>query len=673
MDAKQLNKTGTSFLVDLPNELTAARWYFLSLVALAIPSLPALFERGKESGHTIGSYSLLWLFLLSFAIALLLVELVLMVLLWTRASGGMAQFIHRLYARLVKLGWLNALAILAIWTGFVYLVYWRYQKHFTDFAPQVWLFWLVTGGGALFLAAWKKIPYSLALLATAIFYGAGIKALGYLPEISSYPFSLSWSEASRYYYASLPYSRGLYGFQIPLSSLHPTRYLLQSMAFLAPGAGIAFHRFWQVALWISLSLLTGLALARRFRLASGLTILALSAWAALFVMQGPVYYHLLVCVILVLIGFDRKRFWKTLIFVVLASAWAGISRVNWMPVPAILAAALYLLEKPVCADAALARGPAATWLRYLRAPLAWGIAGGAAALASQAAYVLVSGHENASDFGTSFSSPLLWYRLFPSPTFPLGVIPAILLVSAPLLVLIGNNWRRRPSDWHLLRILGLSGLALILLLGGLVVSAKIGGGSNIHNLDAFLALLLVIGVSIGLGGFASETGGHARVWRPWLLLMALVIVPVIWNLNIKDPFVSHDFTQANKDIDELTTIVQKYASQGEILFITQRQVVMFDQMPGVRMVPDYELMTLMEMAIANNRPYLDRFKQDLQNHRFALIIADRQHTDIMDSEEYSFAEENNAWVENVSQPLLDYYQQVRFFKIQGIQLLVPKK
>jgi hypothetical protein len=91
------------------------------------------------------------------------------------------------------------------------------------------------------------------------------------------------------------------------------------------------------------------------------------------------------------------------------------------------------------------------------------------------------------------------------------------------------------------------------------------------------------------------------------------------------------------------------------------------------MVPDYELMTLMEMSIANNRAYLDRFQRDLQNHRFVLVVADRQHEYIMDPEGYSFAEENNAWVENVSQPLLKYYKEKLFFDTQGIQLLVPRK
>ena len=49
-------------------------------------------------------------------------------------------------------------------------------------------------------------------------------------------------------------------------------------------------------------------------------------------------------VILVLWGFDATHFWRNLVLVLVASLWAGISRVNWLPVPGMLAAALYLLE-----------------------------------------------------------------------------------------------------------------------------------------------------------------------------------------------------------------------------------------------------------------------------------------------------------------------------------------
>ena len=37
-------------------------------------------------------------------------------------------------------------------------------------------------------------------------------------------------------------------------------------------------------------------------------------------------------------------------------------------------------------------------------------------------------------------------------------------------------------------------ILLIFFAGGIVVSVKIGGGSNLHNMDAFLVFLLVAAV-----------------------------------------------------------------------------------------------------------------------------------------------------------------------------------
>jgi len=56
---------------------------------------------------------------------------------------------------------------------------------------------------------------------------------------------------------------------------------------------------------------------------------------------------------------------------------------------------------------------------------------------------------------------------------------------------------------------------------------------------------------------------------------------------------------------------------------------------GVPLVPDYELVTLMEMAMSGNMGYLDQFYADLHRQRFALIIARRQGTGIQSEDTYS--------------------------------------
>jgi hypothetical protein len=660
-----------AFTLPTPDDLLTARLFFLASAVLGGFALPQLLEQGKFSGRVVGTYSAQWLALLAFTFALAFMVLIVATAVWTqggqRKLGGWAARLRHAVERRAWLGWA---VFFAAWLAYAFVVLYRYQKHFADFLPQVWLFFLSVGVGALFLpGVLKRTPFFLSLLCTALVYGLGVKALGFLPEISSMPFSLTWSEGSRFYYASLPYAQALYGVDIPLPSLHPTRYLLQGMAFWAADAEIALHRFWQVALWISTSLLTGLVLARRFAAGRLALLLAGAAWGALFLLQGPVYYHLLVCAIVVLWGFDAARFWKTLLVVFVASLWAGLSRVNWLPVPAMLAVALYFVERPVGAGRPV--GLQAMWL-YLRAPAIWSVVGLAAALFSQEMYVLFSGHEDSSQFGTSFTSALLWYRLLPNPTYPMGVLLAVLLVSLPILTLLAMNWLRGRTHWHPLRILGILVMLAILFAGGLVVSVKIGGGSNLHNMDAFLTLLMVVGAAVAMGSFASETGGWPRVWRPWPLLLALALLPVVWNLNIGDPFVRRDLAQAEYDLAKLNEVVQEYSAKGDVLFITQRQLQVFGKIPGVPISPDYELMTLTEMSISDSPAYFEKFEQDLQNGRYALIVASRQNIVWKKPAVDSFAEENNAWVEKVALPLLKYYQEVKFFDTQSIQLLAPK-
>jgi hypothetical protein len=653
-----------SLSLPAPSDRVVVYGFFLIASIISAASLPGLFEHGSFSGRFIGTYSLQWVVLLSIVILLTAAEIAVLLLMATDRKGGLARAARLISDSLSRWGYFNMLAFALPWAIFVLAVLYRFEKNLAHFLPRVWLFLLAAALGAVFLSAlFKKITYFWAFLSTAVLYSAGIKAVGYFPDISAYPFSISWSEASRYYYASLPYARSLFSMDIPLSPWHPSRYLLQGMAFWLPEAGIWVHRLWQVVLWLGMPLLTGLVFVRRFQLSRDKAFI-LVVWSFLFLLQGPVYYHLLVSVVLVLWGFDAKRFWKTLIFVVLASLWAGISRVNWIPVPAFLAAALYLLNVPVSSS----RG----WIRYSLIPAAWGAAGVLAALTSQAAYVLVSGHEDTSGFASSFTSDLLWYRLLPNPTYPMGVFPAIMLVSLPLMLLVSVNWVRNKSGWHPIRIFGLSAMAFILLAGGLVVSTKIGGGSNIHNLDAFIVLLLIVGASIGLGGFALEKNQLAGVWRPWLLVMVIIAVPVIWNIDVGDPFIKRKFAQAEYDLEKLSAIVHKYSAEGEVLFITQRQLIVFDMIPGVNMVPEYELLTLSEMSISNNRAYLNRFYKDLENHRFTLIIADIQYGATKDPLIDSFAEENNAWAVNIAPYLLKYYQSDMVITTQGIDTLVPR-
>jgi len=75
---------------------------------------------------------------------------------------------------------------------------------------------------------------------------------------------------------------------------------------------------------------------------------------------------------------------------------------------------------------------------------------------------------------------------------------------------------------------------LVLLAGGLVVSTKIGGGSNLHNLDAYLTLLLVVGGWCyytrtnpdDVETTPTLTPGEPAARLPWIGLLYILLLPV---------------------------------------------------------------------------------------------------------------------------------------------------
>ena len=292
--------------------------------------------------------------------------------------------------------------------------------------PTIWTVWWLSflSGISLFLAFKENVNDLLSsderqhpiTDKLPILFGISLLIIGvlsrvalFLPTISSYPFSLGWSEGSRYYYASLFFSQSLYGEEIPWTFLHPTRYILQSIPFLLGKMPIWLHRSWQVILWIGLTAITSLSLAKRITRKKSLNFVFLSAWMFVFLFQGAVYYHLLIAVTIIFLGVKRDKPTLSFLAVILASLWAGISRLNWMPVPAMLAIMLYFLEEPVSKTPNL-------W-QYLKKPILWGITGTASALFSQNIYIFISGNtNNLSAFGSSFTSLLLWYRLLPNDT-----------------------------------------------------------------------------------------------------------------------------------------------------------------------------------------------------------------------------------------------------------------
>lgn len=599
-------------------------------------------------------------------LALALLALAVFILSWTPVFERIERVLAQGQDRLRRLGWLNLLVPLLLGALYLGLVYFPPTKLIADPSTfqglwtRIGLVWLLGLAAAPFIrAALKAMSLAEAAASGALFISALHQAGTFFSQVSDSPFSLGWSEASRFFYGSLFQSAAVYGQSTPLPFLHPSRYMLLSLPFLLNGLPIWADRLWQVLLWLGLTGLTAWILVRRLRLSGSAAAWVGWAWSFLFIFQGPVYYHLLVCAIPVLGWFDRKRFLRSLAIVLAASIWAGISRINWYPMPAFLAVMIYLLETPL---------PRARDLPgYLVRPAAWATLGTSLAFGASRLYQAFSGQSDRSVFSSSFTSDLLWYRLWPSPTYPPGIFPMAMLLSAPLILLILINLRR--AGLHPLRLLGLAGITLGTLAGGLVVSVKIGGGSNLHNLDAYFMLLLVWGGYL-LANRAADDQGAFRAWAPWPLLALILAMPLVQILPAGGPVVYRDRAQDQAELSTIRSEVTKAAQNGgEVLFVWQRQLLSFHQIEGVRLIYEYETVDLMEMAMANNRAYLGHFYDDLAHHRFALIVTDPQNGWVKTAED-AFPEENNVYVERVTHPLAQSYR-LRTSYPDGTQLWEP--
>jgi hypothetical protein len=394
-----------------------------------------------------------------------------------------------------------------------------------------------------------------------------------------------------------------------------------------------------------------------------------------------VYYHLVLCAFIVLLGFDRRRFWRSLAVVILASLWAGWSRINWFPLPGVLAAVLYLLEQPLDerSDPAPSGDTRYRWLaraaRYLAPPAAWVVAGLAAAFAANAAYVPLSGNPP-EVFGSALSSPLLWYRLWANPTYGPGLLAGG-LVLLPAALAVGWAWLRSTfgpqgtarQGW--LRWLGLGATLAVFYASGLLVSLKVGGGSNLHNLDGFIVLLAVIVVYLYQGRFAPDRpGAPARI--PGWAALVLVVIPVVFAASNLAPYTGRaprvNETQALAWVQGL---VDTYGSDGRpVLFISERQLVTFGKVKVGAFELAYEKVFLMEMAMSGNPAYLDRFDADLSARKYGLILSEPMHSTIQENR--PFAEENNLWVKRVEEPVLGRYRLVDELDEYRLAAYVPK-
>lgn len=590
--------------------------------------------------------------------ALVLVCAILFFLTWRLKPG----FLDRIPCMKNEKGIWIAFAIIAV--GLTVLFF-NLKFHLFNYGSGRFAFAIgLSGIFALLLSRHGNSSPYISFAKCLLVFGVLYRVAAFVPEIQSGPFALGWSEGSRFYNASLFASESLYSTKLPLPVLHPSRYLMQALPFFVGIRSILFHRIWQVALWLGMTLWGSWLLAKRFTPSAKVSLAWLTALIFLFFFQGAVYYHLMVCVVLVLLGYRKDKPIRTLVFVLLASAWAGISRVNWMPVPGLMAVALNLLDTPFDGK---------KWVKYLLWPAVWVIGGFAVAYLSKQGYIAISGEDPAL-FDSAFSSALLWRRLLPNATFFLGILPAILLVILPGAASTWLKFRQKSLPaLHWLQWLGLTGILGVFFAGGLVVSVKIGGGGDLHNLDGFLVFwALIVGGILAMSSRLPDPEVKANenhAWRFWLAVA--VIVPSFFAFMRSGTWSFSAAQSQGTELKDLKAAVAVLEEEGgDVLFISERQLLTFGEL-DLPVVPEYEKVFLMEMAMGNNTEYLSTFQQKLEHHAFTAIISDPLSTNIQGSNR-GFADENNAWVEQVVLPMLSEYEGVLSWRNGEINLLVPQ-
>jgi len=498
-----------------------------------------------------------------------------------------------------------------------------------------------------------------------------------IPSITNYPFSIGWSEGGRIFAAYQVYAPIIAGKYLSLPWLDPGRSILDGIVLLIPNSPIWAYRFWGSILFLIFNCLASLLTVRKAfgfsethdKRKKGLVIL-LTLWGMLFLLQGPIYYHILAGVLPVLWFYDEKRPVRNLIVVILCSMWEGLCRVNWFLMPAAVAVLLYVLRMPF---------PLKRILNYIKWPLVYSVSGGISSFAIYWIYIKTMGYVSV------FLNPNMKYFFFRYKLWPntgyMGLLPGIALISLPaLLITLYGAWKYR-RNLHWIRLVIILCILGIFFAGSTVVSIRAGGGYDLHNYDSFLLLLFITGCFFGIDAeYLDRTG---ELGKPPLtnhgVLVLILVIPILMAIPKTNTSAYKTTAQSEQALLKIKQVLQNSTESNAdhpVLFIDQRQLLVFNIIKDENMYVPYEKIELMEMAMANNKDYKRQFASDLENHKFSLIVSEilgnwPKHYDpnLFERDWY----ENNVWVDFVAIPVLDYYTPIYLNKDIGVAIYAPKQ
>ena len=555
-------------------------------------------------------------------------------------------------------------------------------------------------GLAVILASWflekrSEIHFE-SLFFCSLIFSAGFVLLTQFHDITNYPFSIGWSEGNRMWDYSVLFGKARYDF--PQDQTIPAyidigRQSLWGLIYLLPNTGIVTARVWNDILFTIPCALLGLALLRKNEHSRGIRLLAWSLWAMLFLMQGPIYTPLTLAAILVAIG-SRTPIVINCLLTAIAGFYAVMSRSTWIAAPSAFAVFLEFLDQKAGSNDYAKK---ARWWRSIALGLS-GLAGAgiymkreiftnlfhssAPAPVNSVSTAASAAAAEAMEAVPQIFTPdwfryylgrqaLLFDRLWPNETYKPGIVLGLALAVLPVIFLILCwTWQRRwkLDGWQKLLLFAGSG---IFLAAGLIFSVKIGGGSNLHNLDMFLILLLIIAAlawKAGMGSWLAEKLRNDSLIC--LIMLAAAIIPCWESLSGAVPRTYPRAEITADAVSKIRDVLDEHAGE-DILFMDQRQLLTFGTVQKIPLIADYEKKWMMDEAMSNDADYFEPYLKDLKAHRFAAIISEPLHIKFQGSGG-DFSEENDLFVTYVSLPTLCYYEPLETFPEQGVEILVPR-
>ncbi|MBE7433558.1 MAG: hypothetical protein HS100_06560 [Anaerolineales bacterium] len=661
------------------------------------------------TGRAIGEFSLRWFALFGFFVlfSIALYTVTGLAVLDREEIFPAFQKLISFRNKISALRWLFIAAFLVLPSWFLQRTMWGIVFDGIYFRLLLWavsvflLSYFITRGDSLI--DWKPLLASLILASSAFTIAVSLQ------NVTDYPFSLGWSEGNRIWDYSMRFGRDRYGIaddQDIYVLLDSGRMLVGGLPFIIPNVTIETVRMWIGLTLILPYFLVGLAAYIVADKNTRIWVL-MTLWVFLFLRQGPIHSPLVLAAALTIFLW-RKPLWMAIPLIIYVGYFAQSSRFTWLFAPGLWIGMLELAGASL-RDGRLDRSH---WVRAIALGLCGAFGGYLLPKLMPLLHIAASPSvaPNIADVTEQITStgvtsefvayavtdqPLLWYRLLPNPTYGTGILLGLLIAVLPVTIIL--TWLSTSKKWRLniWQKLAIAGPLLAFLVVGLVASTKIGGGGDLHNMDMFLiGMAFTVFIAWINGGREAVLNNEMPGWVRFTLIATLVLPSVTPAMQLRS--YNHgdeietllvltdktaieaksfdmlpDSATVKTALTEMQEAVNEYQAKGDVLFMDQRQLLTFGYIHEAKFIPEYEKKVLMNEALSTNYEYYSPFYRDITGQRFSLIITEPLRTPVKDSS-FEFGEENNAWVNWVSIPVLCYYQEIQTYKEVNVMLLVPK-